>query len=60
MNERFQKISDSLGDANENAVQLRKTVDGLLGALQKRGVQINVDFDTPTKALYRGLDAAKK
>lgn len=60
MNERFQKISDSLVDANENAVQLRKTVDGLLGALQKRGVQINVDFDTPTKALYRGLDAAKK
>lgn len=60
MSDRFQKISDNLDDANENAIQLRKTVDGLLVALQKRGVQINVDFDTPTKALYRGLDGAKK
>lgn len=60
MSDRFQKISDNLHDASENAIQLRKTVDGLLGALQKRGVQINVDFDTPTKALYRGIDNAKK
>lgn len=60
MTKRFENISENLEDANNYAIQLRKTVDGLLGALQKRGVQINVDFDTPTKALYRGLDGAMK
>ncbi|GAB5492141.1 MAG: hypothetical protein Phog2KO_23560 [Phototrophicaceae bacterium] len=60
MNKRFEDISEHLDNANENAVQLRKTVDGLLGALQKRGIQINVDFDSATKSLYRGLDGAKK
>ena len=60
MNKRFEDISEHLDSAKDNAVQLRKTVDGLLGALQKRGIQINVDFDSSTKSLYRGLDGAKK
>lgn len=60
MNKRFENISDHLEEANDSAFQLRNTVDSLLVALEKRGIQINVDFDTSTKALYRGLDGAKK
>ena len=28
--------------------------------LSKKGIQINVDFDTPTKTLYRSLDSINK
>ena len=60
MANQFDKMSENLDEATQNARQLRQTVDGLVGALSKRGVQINVDFDTSTKALYRSLDGANK
>lgn len=60
MSDSFNKLANNVEEATENARQLRQTVDGVIGALEKRGVQINVDFDTPTKALYRSLDGANK
>jgi len=60
MSDSFNKLASNVEEATENARQLRQTVDGVIGALEKRGIQINVDFDTPTKALYRSLDGANK
>lgn len=60
MSSQFEKLTNNLDESSQHARQLRQTVDGVIGALTKRGVQINVDFDQPTKSLYRSLDGASK
>lgn len=60
MSSQFDKLTQNLDETSQYARQLRQTVDGVIGALTKRGVQINVDFDQPTKSLYRSIDSANK
>lgn len=60
MSSQFDKLSKNIEESSIHARQLRQTVDGVIGALNKRGVQINVDFDQTTRTLYRSLDGAQK
>lgn len=60
MSQQFDNLSKNIEESSTQARQLRQTIDGVIGALTQRGVQINVDFDKPTKTLYRSLDGAQK
>lgn len=56
----FDQLNKNIEESSQNARQLRQNIDGVIGALSKKGIQINVDFDSPTKTLYRSLDGIKK
>ncbi|MEM9950680.1 MAG: GAF domain-containing protein [Chloroflexota bacterium] len=56
----FDKLTQNIQDSSKQARQLKQTMDGVIGALTKRGVQINVDFDQPAKTLYGSLDSVRK
>ncbi|MGJ3238936.1 MAG: GAF domain-containing protein [Anaerolineae bacterium] len=60
MSSPFDNLKQKLTESNDHALQLRQNIDGVVSALTKRSIQINVDFDTTTKALYRSLDDSQK
>ncbi len=60
MSDTFNQLNKNIEESSQNARQLRQNIDGVINALSKKGVQINVDFDSPTKTLYRSLDSIKK
>lgn len=58
--EKQKTITQLLDDALQNADKLWQMVDNLLQALKRRGVQINLSFDTPMTNLRQSLVEAKQ